>query len=650
MSNDKYEVVKKYIEEIDFYLLVLRIPEDDLLDKLTYLAREKGQITKSFYEDFVIATCVANINQLLHHMNKMASSGLSIVSIKKKIMEAVIDVNPLLSPKVLVINQNYVIKIRPDGKLKKGEKPLTSNKHWSTNYYDEIEKVYDEEKKKKTPPEPPKPPKDEKGPKLPRESLKDIDELKTTFIKKWWKRIGQYVTIKKYNAKDEESILRSRFFHSRVSFLTFVVSVCVENFEDLFRLLDSMGVSNRVSPQILMKELYDLCKSENPFLTFENAQVLSDEDPSSKKKTKKGRSPYKTSSMTDYLKRESAKRFRDVSKESLLKLGTNMKKFLIGQDEAIDELVSAIQRASVGLKNPEKPIGSFLFAGRTGVGKTLASKVLAQELIQERDGIITVDCSEYTADHEYSKLIGAPAGYVGHESGGFLTNALAARPFSIVLFDEIEKASKKVHELLLQVLEEGRLTDGKGKSVSFGDAVIILTSNIGVEEVNRIGKTIGFGDVAKLTDEKKDAALDGALRKTFKPEFLNRLDNVIHFKTLTKADYLKIIELELNKLNEYLKANATEYSGVSLSFDSKVKNLIYKKGIDEEYGARPLKRYIETSVSTPLALKLLNTDIGRKSKVKVTAKSGEIVFEFENLKNEVSEEAPVCEKEMRLGV
>jgi len=639
MSNndDTYEVKKKYLEDIDFHLLVLKVPEDELEDKLAYLAREKGQITQSFYEDFAIATCVANINQLLFHTNKQVSEKLDILSVRKKIMDSIIDVNPLLSPDKLVVNKNYVIKIRPDGTLEDGDRPLTDNKNWNTAYYDEIAKVYDEEEtgKKKSPP---KPPKSKKKPKLPREALKDIDELETAEVKKWWRRIGQYIALRRFNPEDEESILRSRFFHSRVSFNTFVVSICVENFEDLFKLLDNMGISSRVSPHILMQELYELCKSENPFLTFENSQALSDsaeQDPPKRKG--KGGAAYKTtSSMSEYLKKESSKRFRDIPKSDLLNLATNMKVSLIGQDNAIDEMVNAIQRASVGLKDPDKPIGSFLFAGRTGVGKTFASKVLADELIKERDNLVIIDCSEYTADHEYSKLIGAPAGYIGHEHGGILTNAVGAKPFSVVLFDEIEKASFKVHELLLQVLEEGRLTDGKGNSVSFKDTVVILTSNIGVDEVDKIGKTIGFGDVAKLTDEKKDAALDKALKKKFKPEFLNRLDNIIHFRTLEKKDYLKIIELELYRLNDNLKTNRTEYSGISLKFDAKIKHLIYKEGIDDEYGARPLKRCIEGLVSTPLALALLKEEINPNAVVKVSAKKGKAVFTFLESKNQNS--------------
>jgi ATP-dependent Clp protease ATP-binding subunit ClpC len=306
-----------------------------------------------------------------------------------------------------------------------------------------------------------------------------------------------------------------------------------------------------------------------------------------------------------------------------------MKVFVIGQDDAVDQIVEAVQRASVGLKDPNKPIGSFLFAGRTGIGKTLATKVLADELIKDRNNLVTIDCSEYSADHEYAKLIGAPSGYVGHEQGGILTNAVIENPFSVVVFDEIEKASAKVHELMLQILEEGRLTDGKGQKVSFKDTIIIMTSNICVEEVDEVKKTIGFGDVATVTEEKKTKAIDGAIKKKFKPEFLNRIDSVVHFKNLTKKDYMRIIDIELYKLNDNLKSNDTEFKTLSLEFDSKIKAFVFKHGIDEDFGARPLKRCIEKEVSTPLAARLLRGDIGASEIVNVTVRRSKVDFDIE---------------------
>jgi len=249
-------------------------------------------------------------------------------------------------------------------------------------------------------------------------------------------------------------------------------------------------------------------------------------------------------------------------------------------------------------------------------------------LIGSQRGIIMVDCSEYSADHEYAKLIGAPSGYIGHEQGGYLTNAIRKNPFSVILFDEVEKASDKVHQLMLQIMEESRLTDGKGQKVSFKDAVIVMTSNLGVRETRAVTKTIGFGDVAKLTKEKRIAAVKQALKKKFKPEFLNRVTCMVNFNPLTKDDYMHIIKLELEKLKTYLKLNRTPYSKLSIKFDKTLYNYIYKVGIDEKFGARPLKRAIEREISTPLARKLLVEEIDcANTEVSISVKRGKVLID-----------------------
>lgn len=259
---------------------------------------------------------------------------------------------------------------------------------------------------------------------------------------------------------------------------------------------------------------------------------------------------------------------------------------------------------------------------------TLASKVLADELIKTRKNRVVIDCSEYSSDHEYAKLIGAPAGYIGYENGGILTNAIAENPFSVIVFDEIEKASTKIYDLMLQILDEGRLTDGKGKSVSFKDTIIIMTSNVGVAEIDQVEKTIGFGDVAVLTETKKSNALDNALKERFKPEFLNRIDAIIHFRDLKKDDYMKIIDIELYKLKDYLKMNNTEYKDITLNFDNRVKNLIYRKGVDTKFGARPIKRAIEKFISTKIAEVLLNNEYSANVKINVTTKKGKVYLKI----------------------
>lgn len=646
MSNKgDYEVFKRYLNEADFSVLILRIPDDEIEDKLAYLARDKGQISRSFFEDYIIATSVANINQLLYHLNQRLNVPVDLIMVRVELMTTIVDINPLFDPSKLIVNKNSVIKVNKSNELEEGEKLLTDNKYWELSYYDDVKKNPDEDTSDADEdPEHGKklrePSKKLKKKRLDSSELKNIDELEYDVVQKWWKRIGQYVEVKKFNPEDAEHLLKQRYFHNRTSFQTFVVSISIIEFEELFQLLDNMGVPTRVAPPILMNELYQLCYSTNEFLTYENAQELVDEDEEEEETERPHparRGSKYAGSMGKYMKQKPKKGFKDVPKEDLLKLGDNIKVFLVGQNEAVDQMTDAIQRASVGLKDPARPIGSFLFAGQTGIGKTMATKILANELIKGKDNIITIDCSEYASDHEYAKLIGAPSGYIGHEAGGFLTNAIMKSPFSVVVFDEVEKASYKVHELLLQILEEGRLTDGKGRTVTFKDAVVVMTSNIGVREVEAIGKTIGFGDVAKITDDKRNKAVELALKNKFKPEFLNRIDSIVYFKSLEKEHYMRIIDIELYKLNDNLKSNDTEYKELELKFNTHVKNLIYKEGIDEQYGARPLKRTIEQLVATPLAQKLLKENVDRNASVTISARKGEATFKIDK-KSEITDD------------
>lgn len=637
MSKDKdsYKVHEVILSTIDdFQVLILSLPETEINDKLTYLAREKGLISKSFYEDFMIANCVANINALLAYVNQNLVGSPNLLDIRAELMEKILEYNPKMSPDNLVTNKNQVVKMKTTKKPRQDEKLLTDNPSWNTSYYEELEGLkknlqdalddkHDDAQIK------------EKKSSLKKKAagkLKDIEDLEFEEKEVWWRRIGQYIKIKKFKDEDAESILKKRFFRSPTSFSTFIVTTCVMDFEDLFMLLDNMGIPGRVAPPILMNELYELCKTINPELTYENAQELADEPKEEDSDGGSRNAPYRTTAagpMNQYAKKKKQKKFKDIPKESLLTLADRMKVHIIGQDEAVDTMCDAIQRASIGLKDPVRPIGSFLFAGRTGVGKTLASKILADELIEDRNNLITIDCSEYSSDHEYAKLIGAPSGYIGHDNGGVLTNAMMKNSFAVVVFDEIEKASGKVYDLLLQVLEEGRLTDGKGQAVSFKDAVVIMTSNVGAKEIESIGKTIGFGDASKITDAKKDVALKEALKKKFKPEFLNRLDDIINFKTLVENDYMKIIDIELFKLNDNLRHNGTDYKELELAYTDGVKKYIYENGIDEAYGARPLKRCIEKYISTPLARKILKENISGDSIVKIVMKGKKPNFKVE---------------------
>ena len=612
-DNNKYDVEQVYLESSAYNLLILKIPENEIDDKLTYLSREKGLIAKSLYDDFLIATCVANINQFLQHLNQKGTDLPKLNEIRAEVIEKILKVNKKLDPKNLILNKNHVIKLKKGKINSKEEILLIKNEFWDKDIYKESEKNEKAEVK------------------LDKSNIKNIKDLEYATAEKFWKRIQHYVTIKQFNEDDADSLLSERSFDTRSSFEQYVITICIDEIEDLFHKLDKLGLPQRVDPLKLIHELYELCKSSNPFLDFDiykNSTTNDIDDVldpfASFHKTAEAGFEENHSS-----KKKKVKLFRHIAKSSLLELGSKIKDRVIGQDEAINDLVDAIQRSSVGLKEPEQPIGSFVFTGYTGCGKTYTAKILAEELIGNPKGIVTIDCSEYTADHEYSKLIGAPSGYIGHEQGGYLTNAVKKNPFSIILFDEIEKASDKVHQLLLQIMEEARLTDGKGHHVAFRDTILIMTSNIGVEEVESISNTIGFGNVNKVTAKKQGGAIKQALKKKFKPEFLNRITSIINFNGLTKENYLSIIKLELDKLRRNLKINNTSYSTLRLKFDESLHDFIYSKGVDEKFGARPLKRTIEREISTPLARKLLNEDVGDYSKVKIYVKDDELKIDID---------------------
>lgn len=612
-DNDKYNVKQAYLETASYNLLILQIPENEIDDKLTYLSREKGLIAKSLYDDFLIATCIANINPFLQHLNQKGTDLSKLNEIRAEIIEKILKVNKKLDPKNLILNKNHVVKLKK-GKVDKKEESilLIKNEFWNKDVYKESEEN------------------EKSGTKLDKSKIKNIKDLKYTTVQKFWKRIQQYITVKQFHEDDAGSILSERSFDTRSAFEQYVITICIDEIEDLFLRLDKLGLPQRVDALKLIHELYELCKACNPFLDFDvyktsESDYENDADPFA--------SFHRTAeagfeeSLLD--KKKKIKLFRHIEKPLLLDLENKIKERVIGQDEAIYDLVDAIQRSSVGLKEPEQPIGSFVFTGYTGCGKTYTAKILAEELVGGPKSIVTIDCSEYTADHEYAKLIGAPSGYIGHEQGGYLTNAIKKNPFSVILFDEIEKASEKVHQLLLQIMEEARLTDGKGHHVSFRDTIIIMTSNIGVEEVEDISKTIGFGNVSEVTAKKQGGAIKEALKKKFKPEFLNRITSIINFNSLNKKSYLNIIKLELNKLRKNLKLNNTGYSNLKLKFDGSLYNFIYDKGVDEKFGARPLKRTIEKEISTPLARKLLNENVDGYSKVNIYIKDDELKIDIE---------------------
>lgn len=307
----------------------------------------------------------------------------------------------------------------------------------------------------------------------------------------------------------------------------------------------------------------------------------------------------------------------------LLKLEEILHKRVVGQNEAVETVAKAIRRGRVGLKDPKRPIGSFLFLGPTGVGKTELSKALAEAMFGNENAIIRVDMSEYMEKHSVSKMIGSPPGYVGFEEGGQLSEQVRKNPYSVILFDEIEKAHPDVFNVLLQVLDDGRITDSQGRTVDFKNTIIIMTSNAGAQRIVD-PKKLGFSNVENAESEHKDMKNNvmEEIKRMFKPEFLNRIDDIIVFRALSKEDVKGIAALMLKELKNRL----AKQMDITLTYGDTVKNFIFEKGYDKKYGARPLKRAIQNNIEDSLAEEILSGKIQASDKVSMTVVDGKVVF------------------------
>ena len=319
------------------------------------------------------------------------------------------------------------------------------------------------------------------------------------------------------------------------------------------------------------------------------------------------------------------KKLTQTENEKLRNLEQTLHQRVIGQNEAVDAVAKAIRRGRVGLKDPNRPIGSFLFLGPTGVGKTELSKALAESLFGNEDAMIRIDMSEYMEGHSVSKLIGSPPGYVGFDEGGQLTEKIRRKPYSVILFDEIEKAHPDVMNMLLQILDDGRLTDAQGRTVNFKNTVIIMTSNIGARLITD-KTTLGFSAGDKKEESQKEYEtikkdVMGELKKQFRPEFINRIDEIIVFHKLNDEDIKQIIDIMLNQVTKRMKAKDIE-----LEIDNSVKELIAKKGVDTNYGARPLKRAIQNILEDKIAEEILDGNIKPNKKAVIKAEDDKIVI------------------------
>ncbi|MDD6450598.1 MAG: AAA family ATPase, partial [Lachnospiraceae bacterium] len=306
-------------------------------------------------------------------------------------------------------------------------------------------------------------------------------------------------------------------------------------------------------------------------------------------------------------------KLNETERNKTLHLDDELHKRVVGQDEAVKLVTESIIRSRAGIKDPSRPIGSFLFLGPTGVGKTELAKSLAEALFDDENNMVRIDMSEYMEKYSVSRLIGAPPGYVGYDEGGQLTEAVRRKPYSVVLFDEVEKAHPDVFNILLQVLDDGRITDSQGRTVDFKNTIIIMTSNLGASELLQ-----GISENGEITESAKDAVRQ-ELRNHFRPEFLNRLDEIIMFKPLTKDNIGHIVDLELQKLNERLSDRQ-----IRIELTEEAKQMVIDRGYDPVYGARPLKRYLQKHVETIAARIILGDDIGMGDTIEIYVENGDL--------------------------
>jgi ATP-dependent Clp protease ATP-binding subunit ClpC len=412
-------------------------------------------------------------------------------------------------------------------------------------------------------------------------------------VLKYCEILDEFIRVRATNEEDAPRLLTGTDVSSRAAYHQLVVNLCVVEFNE--QVLPMFQRHNKVyQPEALVELLYQICIEVNPHLEIHSVTLpsgVADED---------GETAASPEGEDDPVRLEEERR---ALQKRVQNIDISMGGSVIGQPRAVRSISQAVKKAAVGLKNPSKPVGVFLLVGPTGTGKTELAKSLTRHLYGNLANLVRIDCSEYALPHEYAKLIGAPPGYIGHNDGGQLTEAVKTKKACVVLFDEIEKAHEKVHNLLLQLMDEGQLTDSKGEHVSFQRCIVLMTSNIGMEDIRKLQGRMGFDKHTRgeMDEEAINGTMKEAVRSTFKAEFINRIDEVIEFGSLSVEDCESIAKLQLREMAGYL-----ERTGVRLRFTPALFRHLGKQGWSPEYGARELRRLIRDKVENPLTEHLIN--------------------------------------------
>ena len=444
-----------------------------------------------------------------------------------------------------------------------------------------------------------------------------------------WELLDAEIDVKVFSQLEAQKLIVGKRFQNQEAFEQYIVMSCVLNLEDLVPIMGAFigklaEDGKFLHEQDLNHELFLLVCKVNPLL---HVQIEGGSLHIERQGIQKSGGRGKQEKECDYAcgasqEPEQEKKLENVDIKDLLTLGDRMNKWVVGQEDAIDKLHKATMIGFTGLKPKTQPIGNYLFLGNTGIGKTYTAEVFNDCFIGDRKAFHRLDMSEYAEGHEYTKLIGSPSGYRGHERGGILTNAVGSYPFCTLLADEIEEAHERVRKIFLQIMDEGRLTDGQGNSVEFGSATIIMTTNIGTEAVlSHEGRT-GFISGKSSQKEKKDTLL-ARVDKFFPRKFLNRLDDVIFFRDLTWDEYLIVAGLELDKVMKIVRDNRN----IVITPSDEVITWIRDNGIDLMFGARPIKRFIKRNFSTPLSKMLLENEVNNGDKLIADIHKEKLVFE-----------------------